>query len=67
MEEFVSVFDLTNSDDATAKKAVRDEVATIQFTVRRAMDQGLSPEEMKVAEKLRDAAKAASEVLDDLL
>jgi hypothetical protein len=49
MEEFVSVFDLTNSDDATAKKAVRDEVATIQFTVRRAMDQGLSPEEMKVA------------------
>ena len=42
-------------------------MANIQFTVRRAMDQGLSPEEMKVAEKLRDAANAASEVLDDLL
>ena len=67
MEEFVSVFDLINSDEANTKKEVRDEVANIQFTVRRAMDQGLSPEEMKVAEKLRDAANAASEVLDDLL
>ena len=42
MEEFVSVFDLINSDEANTKKEVRDEVANIQFTVRRAMDQGLS-------------------------
>ncbi len=67
MTEFVSVFDLLESDDAAAKKAVRDEVADIQYSVRRAMDQGLSPDEMKAAMAIRDAANAASEVLTELL
>lgn len=66
MTQFVSVFDLLESDDATAKKAVRDEIADIQYEIRCAMDQGLSPDEMKTAKALRDAANAASEVLVEL-
>ena len=66
MTQFVSVFDLLESDDATAKKAVRDEIADIQYEIRSAMDQGLSPDEMKTAKALRDAANAASEVLVEL-
>ena len=67
MNEFVSVMDLLESDDSFAKKAVRDEVADIQYTVRRAMDQGLSVEEMRTAEAVRTAANAAEEVLSAIL
>ena len=67
MSEFVSVMDLLESDDSFAKKAVRDEVADIQYTVRRAMDQGLSVEEMRTAEAVRTAANAAEEVLSAIL
>jgi hypothetical protein len=66
MTDFVSVFDLIESDNEAAKKAVRDEVADIQYSIRRAMDEGLSPDEMKAAQALRDAANAASEVLAEL-
>lgn len=66
MTDFVSVFDLLESDNEAAKKTVRDEVADIQYSIRRAMDAGLSPDEMKAAQALRDAANAASEVLSEL-
>ena len=52
MTDFVSVFDLLESDNEAAKKTVRDEVADIQYSIRRAMDAGLSPDEMKAAQAL---------------
>ncbi len=67
MDEFVSVLDLTESGDMFAAKRIRDEVADIQYAVRRAMDRGLSLEEMRAAEKVRDAANAASEILNEIL
>ncbi len=67
MDEFVSVLELIDSDDVQAKKAIRDEVAEIQMTIRRTLDQGVSLDEARTLGQVRDAANAAEEVLEELL
>ncbi len=66
MSEFVSVFDILENAPYGAQTAVRDEVAAMDAELRRTMDQGLTPDDMKTAQAARAAAQAASSVLDKL-
>ena len=48
MSEFVSVLDIMENAPYGAQTAVRDEVAAMDADLRRAMDKGLTPEDMPV-------------------
>ena len=63
MSEFVSAMDAMNSAYYNDQKMVRDEVAEMEFRVRRAMDEGLSLEDMKLAQAVKQAVDAANEIL----
>ena len=66
MTDFVSAADAAESASYSDQKAIRDEVADIDYRLRRAMDEGLTPDDMKVAEAERDAVNAANEILAQL-
>ena len=66
MTEFVSVLDIMENAPYGAQTAVRDEVVTMDAELRRAMDQGLTPDDMKKARSAREAVQAASDILDKL-
>lgn len=66
MSDFVSVLDILENAPYGAQTAVRDEVAAMDAELRRTMDRGLTPDEMKTAQAARAAAQAASSVLDNL-
>ena len=63
MSEFISVMDAMNNASYNDQKMVRDEVAEMEFRVRRAMDEGLSLEDMKLAQAVKQAVDAANEIL----
>lgn len=63
MSEFISVADVCPTGFAREQKEVRDEVAGIAFRLRREMDRGLTPDEMKVVREEAEAAQAAEEIL----
>ena len=63
MSEFVSAMDAMNNASYNDQKMVRDEVAEMEFRVRRAMDEGLSLEDMKLAQAVKQAVDAANEIL----
>ena len=63
MTEFKSVSDMLEESSYTDQKAVRDEVADMIFRLRRTMDAGLTPDEMKVVAGEKAAAEAADEIL----
>ena len=63
MSEFISVMDAMNSASYNDQKMIRDEVADIEFRLRRTMDEGLSIEEMKLAQAAKQAVDAANEIL----
>lgn len=64
--EFVSVAELMENPPYGAQKAVREELFTMQQTIRQHMDTGLSPDEMRVAQSARDAVQAADSILSKL-
>lgn len=64
MSEFVSVMDAMNSTSYNDQKLIREEVAEIDFRLRRAMDAGLSVDEMKMARAAKQAVDAANEILE---
>ena len=66
MSEFVSVPDIMENTPYGAQTAVRDEVAAMDADLRRAMDKGLTPEDMKTAQAARSAVHAAADILDKL-
>ncbi|WP_294486041.1 hypothetical protein [uncultured Mailhella sp.] len=66
MSEFVSVLDIMENAPYGAQTAVRDEVAAMDADLRRAMDKGLTPEDMKTAQAARSAVHAAADILDKL-
>lgn len=66
MSDFVSVLDLAGGTDYAAQRAVKDEIATMDLSLRRTMDTGLPPEEMKQALAAREAVHAASAILDKI-
>ena len=63
MTEFVSAADAAKSGSAFDHRAIRDEVADITHRLRAAMDAGLSPDDMPVAQAEKAAADAAEELL----
>ena len=66
MSEFVSVLDLLENAPYGAQTAVRDEIAAMDAELRRTMDRGLTPDDMKTAQAARAAAQAAAVILDRL-
>ena len=64
MSEFVSAMDAMNSASYNDQKLIREEVAEIDFRLRRAMDAGLSGDEMKMARAAKQAVDAANEILE---
>ena len=66
MSEFVSVLDIMENAPYGAQTAVRDEVAAMDAELRRIMDRGLTPDDMKKAQAARAAAQAAAAILDKL-
>ena len=48
MSDFISVSDAVESGSYSDQKAIRDEVADIAYRLRREMDAGLTPDDMKV-------------------
>lgn len=67
MSDYISIFDSIESGDLQAQRAIRDEIADLQSSIRKAMDRGLTLEEVQVAEALRSAANAAEETLNELV
>ena len=63
MTEFVSAAAAAGSGSAFDQRAIRDEVADIIHRLRAAMDAGLSPDDMRVAQAEKAAADAAEELL----
>ena len=66
MTEFVSVLDIMENAPYGAQTAVRDEVVSMDAELRRIMDRGLTPDEMKTAQAARAAAQAASSILNKI-
>ena len=48
-------------------KSVKDELADMEAGIRRTMDKGLTPDEMKTAQAAREAVQAASSILSRIL
>ena len=66
MSDFISVLDLAQSGDTARQRALKDEMAALDFDFRRRMDVGLVPEDMKTALAVREAARAASAILNKI-
>ena len=66
MSDFVSVLDIMESGDVSQQRALKDELAALDLSLRRHMDVGLVPEEMKLVTAEREAVLAASEILNKL-
>lgn len=64
--DFVSVAELMENPPYGAQQAVREELFVMQQTIRQHMDAGLSPDEMRVAQSVRDAVYAADDILNKL-
>ena len=64
-ESFVSVMDMLENQGA-GYRSVQDEVMEMSLAVKRHMDQGLTPDEMVVAQAAREATSAASRALEAL-
>ncbi len=67
MSDFVSVLDIMENAPYGAQTAVRDEVAVMESDLRRTMDRGLTPEDMKTAQAARAAVQAAAVILEKIL
>ncbi|MGN1037808.1 MAG: hypothetical protein ACI4P0_00255 [Mailhella sp.] len=67
MNDFISVLDIMENAPYGTQKAVRDEIADMEAGIRRTMDKGLTPDEMKTAQAARDAVQAASAILSKIL
>ena len=67
MSDFVSVLDIMENAPYGAQTAARDEVAVMESDLRRTMDRGLTPEDMKTAQAARAAVQAAAVILEKIL
>lgn len=65
-DAFVSAFDLVYDPSGSKAKAVGEELLTMDMSVKRAMDAGMTPDEMKVAQAARAAVQAAQRVVEAL-
>ena len=63
MNEFIPTDDAVESGSVYEQKAISEEVMQTAQRIRRVMDAGLTPEEMKAARGAEDAVLAAQELL----
>lgn len=66
MSEFLSVFDMTGESSSEALHSIKDELFTLDHTLRRTMDSGLPPQDMEKALAAREAVQAAAAILEKL-
>ena len=66
MNEFISTDGAAQSGSVHEQKNICDEVAQAAQRIRRAMDVGLTPEDMKAARGAEDAVLAAQELLSKI-
>ena len=66
MSDFVSVLDIIERGDTFQLRAIKDEMAALDLEFRKRMDIGLTPEEMREAVAIREAAQTAMAVLNSL-
>ena len=64
MNEFVSVLDIL--ENGLSERQVRDEVVDMDIAVKQYMDTGLTPDEMAVAQRVRNAVQAAEHALEKM-
>lgn len=67
MTEFISTLDIMENAPYGTQRAVKDEIADMDAGIRRIMDRGLTPDEMKTAQAAREAVQAAAAILDKIL
>jgi hypothetical protein len=66
-DAFISVVDIMDSDPSGAGlKSIRDDLLTMDMSIRRQMDQGLAPDEMATAQTARAMVQAADRILEKL-
>ncbi|WP_446424034.1 hypothetical protein [Mailhella sp.] len=66
MSEFVSLLDILEKPSYDGQRQLREEVAAMDFDLRRTMDAGLTPDEMQKAQAGRRAVHAALDILDKI-
>ena len=66
MNNEIFVLDALENASYGAQRAIRDDVADMDACLRRAMDKGLTTDEMKTAQAARAAVQSASVILDKL-
>ncbi len=64
MNDFISVLDMLET--GSGDRAVRDEIFEMDIAVKRYMDTGLTPDEMAVAQRAREAVQAAGHAVEKL-
>ena len=66
MNETVSILDLLDGQEYGPLRALRDDVAEMDASLRKIMDRGLTPDEMRAAQSARAAVQSASAILEKL-
>ena len=66
MTDFISVLDVLENAPYGAHRQIGDELVDIESGIRKTMDQGLTPDDMKVAQAARDAAQAAIDIFNKI-
>ncbi|MBQ3892500.1 MAG: hypothetical protein II737_03755 [Mailhella sp.] len=66
MNETVSILDLLDGQEYGPLRGLRDDVAEMDASLRKLMDRGLTPDEMRVAQSMRAAVQSASAILEKL-
>ncbi len=62
----IDAYDLLKPENSQVLKEVADEVAQIEFSLRRALDRGVSPQEFDTLNAQYIAAQTAGEIIASL-
>lgn len=67
MSDFVSCYDLlANDHSGRGLKQIQEEFFSMRSDIKKAMDAGLSSDDMSIARRAQDAVDAASQATDKL-
>lgn len=66
MSEFISTLEMVEQSSYDEKRRLMDEIAELDFDLRRTMDKGLSVDDMKKASAARHAVQSAQIILEKL-
>ncbi len=64
MSNFISLFDVLENQGSLTP--IKDEILTLKLNVKKEMDKGLTPDEMKRAKEEEKAILAAENILEKL-